>query len=101
MDSQTETSLKLAVILAMLHLLGWGYNAVIAWAEGKKYLEGHTAYAVALGVAFSLAPFVWFESVKLWWIYAGFVASGTPMMIGSWWRHVTARELDQKALRNE
>jgi hypothetical protein len=101
MDAQPDTSLKLAIIFVTLHLVGWGYNAVITWAEQKKYLEGHTAYAVAAGVAFTLAPFIAFESVRIWWLYAAFVASGSPMMIGAWWRHVTAREAEQQALAHE
>lgn len=101
MDGHQNVSLELAVIFTALHLLGWGYNALIAWAEGRKYLDGHLAYAVAFGTAFTLAPFIAFETVKIWWVYAGFAASGTPMILGSWWRHVTAREADQKALRDE
>ncbi|MFZ6028062.1 MAG: hypothetical protein ACOYYS_10130 [Chloroflexota bacterium] len=98
---QPELSLVLAVILLGLHLFGWGYNALIGIAERKGYLEGHTAYSVVLGVAVTLAPFVFFETVSPLWIYAAFVASGIPMIAGSWWRHVQQRRQEQEALRHD
>jgi hypothetical protein len=96
MVAQPEVGLKLAIIYLCLFLLGWGYNALVAWAEGKKYLEGHTAYAVAGGITFTLAPFIMFAYVPILWVYMAFVASGTPMILGAWLRYVTAREADQK-----
>lgn len=98
---QPELSLVLAIIFLGLHLFGWGYNALIGIAERRGYLEGHTAYSVVLGVTVTLAPFTFFKTISPLWIYTAFVASGSPMIIGSWWRHVQARRQEQEALRHE
>jgi hypothetical protein len=100
MEFSPYFSLILAVIYMALHLFGWGFNALIGWAERTGRLEGHTAYAVAGGVTVTLAPFAFVGSVSIWWVYVAFVASGTPMILGAWWRHTTARKGEQDTLRS-
>ena len=101
MSAQPDVSLKLAIIYLALHILGWGYNALIGHFETHKHLEGYTAESVVIGVLFTLTPFVIFDHIELWWIFVAFVASGSPMIIGAWWRHVSARAAAQKAMRDD
>lgn len=98
---QQNFSPYLVIIYLVLAALGVGYNALVAQWERKRYLEGYTALAVALGVGVTLAPFWFFEAAPIWQVYLAFFCTGLPMIIGSIVRHVRARAGEQKDLRNE
>ena len=94
-------SLELVLIYLALAIMGLGYNALVAKWERKHYLEGYTALAVVLGVAITLAPFLFFPVVPIWQVYLAFVCTGLPMIIGSILRHVRARSDELVDLRHE
>jgi len=95
MNIQPEFSQLLVYIYLVLHGFGWLYNWAVAWLEGKKYSEGYMGLIVAVGVGVTLFPFLFMGPVSVVWVYLGLVASGIPMMAGSIWRHVKAREKEQ------
>jgi len=97
---------NLAVIYAGLVLFGLAYNALVGWLEARKYQEGYVSDLVAVGVALTIVPFVSLSGMYPAWqivamIAGGFIASGTPMMLGARIRHAKARKHDQTALLAE
>ena len=95
---------NLALIYLALVLFGVGYNALVAWMERKKLVEGYMSDVVAVGVALTILPFALLPGEYRAWqvalmIAGGFVASGLPMMIGSRIRHAIARHDEQQAAR--
>ena len=89
------------LVVAAIGLIVFGiiYNMIIAWTERHGYDEGYTSFEVVIGVAWTLA----FVAVVDWRAalisLAAFALSGTPMVLGSWWRHVQARKHAQDLLR--
>ena len=95
---QPQYSLILAVYLG-LALFGFLYNRIVEWLEKTKYIEGYVSLAVAAGVAATLIGLAVID-VRFACIALGaFVASGSPMIAGSIWRHVTTRAKDQDDVR--
>lgn len=97
---QPEISVIIATYTILL-LFGVAFNAAVSHMEKNGYLEGYAAIAVVIGVLITLAGVA---VINLWAsIYAigGFMASGTPMIVGSWWRHVQARRYGQNVMRFE
>lgn len=98
MNIQHEFSLILAIYFG-LAMFGIGFNQLVAFTERRGWLEGYTWLAVAIGVSVvlgSLAIVHWqYTLITL----GAFVAAGLPMALGSIWRHVTAREKDQRDVR--
>jgi hypothetical protein len=93
---QPHFSLVVAIVYAILLVLGILYALLIAWAETNKYLEGYTAFAVALGVLFTLGgvAIVSWQAALL--TLGAFVASGTPMIVGSTISYAAARRKEQE-----
>lgn len=90
---------RIGVVSGTLLVLGVVYNAVVSWMECNGYDEGYTALLVVFGVAFTLvgiAVLCWQCALVAFW---GFAASGLPMFVGSWWRHVQARRRSQDLAR--
>jgi hypothetical protein len=100
MNIQPNISLILAVY-AILLTFGTGFNALIALLERRGFLEGYTAIAVVVGVSITLAGIAVIDPWASLYAIGGFAASGLPMVVGSWWRHVQARRLGQAAMRAE
>jgi hypothetical protein len=93
---QPHFSLVIAIVYAVLVAVGILYALLIAWAETNKYLEGYTAFAVALGVLFTLGgvAFVSWQAALL--ALGAFVASGTPMIVACTARYAAARRKEQE-----
>jgi|RhiMetdeSRZDD1v2_1073273.scaffolds.fasta_scaffold60888_6 hypothetical protein len=75
--NQTVFSLSLVGAL----ILGSFFAALVRWTSKKKWI-GQTAWAVVIGVSFTLLtmiPFFGLENVARMFCY--FAASGTPMII--------------------
>jgi hypothetical protein len=88
--------IKAVVLLLVLMAFGIGYNAMIARAERRHYLEGFTSLAVAAGVGFTLiivAIYDWRAAVT---VLIGFAASGVPMIVGSIMRYIKLRNEEQE-----
>jgi hypothetical protein len=98
MSIKPDFSLILAVLLAEL-LFGLLFNLVIASLERRGYLEGFTAFAVVIGVAGTLMGVAVLDPRAALLSLGAFAASGLPMVVGSWWRHVQARRHGQESLR--
>lgn len=92
---------RIMVVLAGLHCFGWLYNLVVAWLIRHGYDEGYMAIIVAIGVSGTLGGIVLLPAQTPALDLAAFAASGIPMALGSWWRHVRARRAGQDAQRNE
>jgi predicted tellurium resistance membrane protein TerC len=76
----------LAIYLALL-LFGIAYNWLTAWAEKTGFIKGYTSLFVVGGVAVTVAATA-VISLAFALITAGaFIASGTPMIVGSMIRH--------------
>lgn len=79
-------------IFAGLILFGIGFNALTDWMERKGYMEGITSLMVALGVAFTIAPFAFISLPFALLIAGGFVCTGGPMIVGSISRYLKRRD---------
>jgi hypothetical protein len=93
---------KLLSTMLGLALFGLAYNQVVAWLELKGYHRGYTAVLVVGGTIVTLAaaiPVVGWMQVLM--IGLCFVASGTPMIIGSIGRHVRERAQEHQLDRQE
>jgi hypothetical protein len=90
----------LAVLMG-LFLFGIGYNALVAWLERRGYTEGYLSLIVALGVAVTLCG-VSILSIHAALITLGaFIASGTPMIVGSIVRYLRKREEMKRSIIEE
>ena len=87
------------VVLSALVIFGVFYNAAVAWLIHHGYDEGYTWALVAAGVAVTLLGVACIDSEAAWLSLVTFTASGLPMAMGSWWRHVQARKAGQQAQR--
>jgi hypothetical protein len=96
MEIKLDFSIVIATIYFLLFVFGWLYNALVAYSERSHYSEGYMSLIVALGVAVTLLPFTFFDHpLPIGWVYGAFMASGSPMILGSIWRHVRARKQEQ------
>ena len=93
--------LLVAVVYLALVLFGIAYNAFTAWMERRGYLHGYVSLAVAFGVLVTVGATVLISPLFSLLTVGAFVASGTPMIVGSVWRHVRDREVELAALRRE
>ena len=95
-----EAGWKVLAVMGILALFGLGYNAFVAWIEKNGHDRGFTALLVVGGTVVtligSLALIGW-ESTLL--VVLCFVASGTPMIIGSLIRYAKTCLEQEKALR--
>ena len=91
----------LAAIYMALLLFGIVYNLITAWLERQGYAKGYVSLLVVGGVVVTVGLTA-FISLPFALVTAGaFIASGTPMIIGSIWRHVREREQYLEDLRRE
>ncbi len=90
---------RIGIVYGALLVLGSVYNLVVSWMEREGYDEGYTAALVVFGVTFTLigvAVLCWRCAIVA---FGAFAASGLPMFVGSWWRHVQARKRSQDLAR--
>lgn len=99
-EIKLDYGIVLAVIFALV-LFGIMYNALVAWLERKGYAEGFLSLIVAAGVLMTLIGISILSMDAALLALMGFVATGTPMIVGSIIRYITAREAAKQALRNE
>jgi hypothetical protein len=91
----------LPVVLAGLFTFGVAYNQLVAWLIHHGYDEGYTWALVIAGVIVTLAGVALIMPPAALLALAAFAASGLPMAVGAWWRHVQARRAGQDAQRDE
>lgn len=87
-------------IMGFLFAFGFLYNLLISWMERRGYDEGYTALLVVIGVGITLVAYSFVDVVAAIETALAFAASGSWMVIGSWWRHVQARRRAQDLLRS-
>lgn len=99
---KVESQLLVAV-LGGLALFGLGYNRWVAKREAQGHDRGYLSLIVALGVAVTIAGYALLVAslAQALLLLACFVASGTPMIIGSIRRYVKAREAEYRAAQRE
>lgn len=95
-DWDTIRQLYLALVL-----FGIGYNTAVAWADKKGYLAGYMSLAVAIGVAITVGSMVFISPIFTLITIGAFFASGIPMILGSIYRHVRARDEMLQKMRDE
>lgn len=95
---ELDFSLIVAVYSVLL-ALGCGYNALVAYAGRKGYLEGFTSLAVVVGVFATLGGVAVISWQAALLALGAFVASGLPMMAGSIGRYIRARKEAQESVR--
>lgn len=91
---------SLVIMTAVLLLFGLAYNAVVGWLEENGRDEGYTAILVVVGVLVTVlvaTPLIGIDSSII--LLVGFIASGSPMIAGSIYRHVLARESHQEEVK--
>ena len=94
-----KNGLTVAAVLISLLAFGFTYDALVGWLERKGYARGYTALLVVFGTAVTLIGFglligSWPMALLA---TACFAASGAPMVLGSWWRHVIQRAKDERS----
>lgn len=89
------------IVFLMLLIFGGLYNLLVAYLERYGYLEGYLSLIVAAGVFVTLIGIAILSWQAALIILVCFVASGTPMIIGSITRYIRQREKFQKNLISE
>lgn len=91
---------RFAIVAIALMAFGAAYNWLVERLEQRGWDRGYTALLVAFGVAITLAGYAVVAGLEAALTVAGlFVASGTPMLLGSMLRHMRQREADERAAR--
>ena len=75
------------------------YNWIVGRAERNGYAEGFVWFLVVIGVAVTLSAAAITDYDAAMHVFWFFVASGAPMMIGSYLRYARARKAEQDAIR--
>jgi len=93
----SENPLAYLFIVVLLLAFGIGYDRFIGLLERRGYDRGYTALFVVVGdgvVLLALGILVgWVVALMAFGLFA---AAGLPMAVGSWLRHVKAREHDEE-----
>lgn len=84
-----------------LALFGLAYNQLVTWTKRRGYDEGYMSLIVTGGVAITLLGVAILDASAAALAFFAFVLTGLPMVAGSVWRHVRARERSQNAIRRE
>lgn len=86
----------------MIGALAFGvvYNQLISWLEKNGRAEGYTALLVVGGVLFSLALAGLFIGLEAFLVsLLIFTLTGTPVALGSFWRHTEERKRAEEGTR--
>lgn len=93
-----------AVIIAVyMGLLSFGiiFNLVVGYAETRTWLRGYVSLAVAAGVMVVLVGIAIIDWKGGLLAFGAFVFAGTPMILGSIFRHVRERERELEQMRRD
>lgn len=97
----TQYGANVAVLCANFGF-GLAYAFLIAWINRKNLLEGYTAISVAFGTFVTLtinqAAHSHDPLTDLAWEFAGFAASGLPMIVNNLREHYLAKLAERKAI---
>jgi len=84
------------IVLGGLFVFAVVYDRFTAWAERRGYIEGYVSLFVAFGVFITLSGLFLLNRTAAKLALLCFIASGIPMMAGSMWRYMSARERGQR-----
>lgn len=87
-------------LLVITFIFGLAYNGFVAWLERTGRDEGYTAFLVVGGVLATIAlatPLIGVQSVLV--VLLLFICTGSPMIVGSVYRHTEARRQAKEELR--
>lgn len=96
-----QQSSQILAIYAALLVFGAIYNALVAIAERRGWIEGYTALAVIVGVLVILAALALVDHRTALVTLGAFAAAGAPMAAGSIYRHMRTREKAQRSMIQE
>lgn len=99
-EIRLDFGIVLAVFFALV-LFGVGYNALVAWMDRRGYTEGFVSLIVALGVFVTLCGAAILSIQAALLALGAFVATGTPMIVGSIIRYLHRREKMKRAMLDE
>ena len=88
-------------VLVGLLIFGVAYNLAVTWLIYHGYDEGYTWALVVVGVLVTLIGLALIAPFAAMLALATFAASGLPMALGSWWRHVRSRKHGQESQRSD
>ena len=88
-------------VLVGLLTFGVAYNLVVSWLINHGYDEGYTWALVIVGVLVTLIGLACIAPSAALLALATFAASGLPMAVGAWWRHVRRRKTSQDGISAE
>lgn len=105
MTVQPYLGSTLAALWGLL-LFGIAYAAFVRWLNLRGYMEGYTAIMVVVGVMVTLLinQTIYVPGnplADLLLEFAGFGASGTPMIVNNIMEYVTRRAQAEQAARDE
>lgn len=90
----------LAVFLGLV-LFGVWYNTLVGWLERRGYTEGYLSLVVVGGVGVTLIGVAILSIPAALLTLGGFIASGIPMIIGSFARYLKRRDEAKKLMIKE
>lgn len=93
---------QIVAVIGGLLAFGCAYAGLVNHLHRKGYSEGYTAFLVVGGVLVTLLGTVALHHPDPWIDFllalACFTASGLPMVVNDWLRHVSARKAEQEYL---
>ncbi len=89
----------LVAVLFGLVMFGFVFNTLVDWLAARK--EGYTSLLVVLGVMVTLAGVALISWQAAVYCFLGFVASGSPMVVGDIARAVKARDRALERIKKE
>lgn len=95
-----DFGLIMAILLGLV-LFGVVYNLLVDFLESNKYSEGFMSILVAFGVFGTLVGIAFISWPLALMAFAGFAASGLPMIVGSITRYVRQRSKEQEGWRKD
>jgi len=99
-EIKLDSSAILAVFFALV-IFGILYNNLVMWLENHGYTEGFLSLIVAAGVLGTLFGIAVLSIQAALIALGAFVATGTPMIVGSISRYIKAREALKRAMLDE
>ena len=93
-------SARIWLMIGILFVFGFLYNAFTAWLERESYDEGYTAILVVAGTGVTLLVYgLMIDFHGAMRMFLAFAASGFWMVVGSTWRAMRARRRAQDLAR--
>lgn len=91
---------NLWIVLLILFVFGWLFDATVAWLHERDWSRGYTAFLVVFGVGITIVGIGTLLGVEVGLVvFFCFCASGTPMIIGDVVRHLKDRSQADAELR--